>query len=87
MSPGTVSQRDEALALELLEKHRGILRDLFPKYQGTEIKTIGDGFLVEFARALAVMRCCGGNPADIGGAKPDSAPRTAGAHRHWYPPG
>ena len=30
-----LSQRDEALALELLEEHRGILRDPFPKYQGT----------------------------------------------------
>ena len=42
-----LSQRNEALALELLEEHRGVLRDLFPKHQGTEIKTTGDGFLVE----------------------------------------
>ena len=52
-----LSQRDEALALELLEEHRIILRDLFPKYQGTEIKTTGDGFLVEFTNALAAVRC------------------------------
>src|SRR5712671_4701742 len=52
-----LSQRNEALALELLEEHRGVLRELFPKYQGTEIKTTGDGFLVEFASALAAVRC------------------------------
>ena len=52
-----LSQRDEALALELLEEHRGILRGFFPKHQGTEIKTTGDGFLVEFASALAAVRC------------------------------
>src|SRR5262245_16458066 len=52
-----LAQRNEALALELLEEHRTILRDVFPKYQGTEIKTIGDGFLVEFASALAAVQC------------------------------
>jgi adenylate cyclase len=52
-----LSQRNEALALELLEEHRSVLRRLFPKYQGTEIKTTGDGFLVEFASALDAVQC------------------------------
>src|SRR5205823_13663305 len=52
-----LSQRNEAIALELLEEHREVLRGLFPEHQGTEIKTIGDGFLVEFASALAAVRC------------------------------
>ena len=30
-----LSQRNEALALELLEEHRGVLRGFFPKHQGT----------------------------------------------------
>ena len=34
-----LSQRNEALALELLEEHRGVLHGLFPEHQGTEIKT------------------------------------------------
>ena len=52
-----LSQRNEALALELLEEHREVLRSLFPKHQGLEIKSTGDGFLVEFASALAAVQC------------------------------
>jgi TolB-like protein/class 3 adenylate cyclase/Tfp pilus assembly protein PilF len=52
-----LAQRDEALALELLEEHRTVLRPAFLKHRGHEIKTIGDGFLVEFASAVAAVNC------------------------------
>ena len=52
-----LAQHDEALALELLEEHRTLLRPAFLKHQGHEIKTIGDGFLVEFASAVAAVTC------------------------------
>src|SRR5438270_761787 len=34
-----LSQRDEKLAQELLEEHRRLLREIFPRFNGTEIKT------------------------------------------------
>ena len=52
-----LSQRDDRLALELLEEHRQLLREIFPRFHGTEIKTIGDAFLVEFGSALEAAQC------------------------------
>src|SRR6266571_1458694 len=52
-----LAQRDDRLALELLEEHRELLREIFPRFNGTEIKTIGDGFLVEFNSALEAAQC------------------------------
>jgi adenylate cyclase len=52
-----LSQRDDKLALELLEDHRQLLREIFPRFNGTEIKTIGDAFLIEFNSALEAAQC------------------------------
>lgn len=51
-----LAQRNEALALELLEEHRRIVRDILPKHGGREVKTTGDGFLIEFPSALAAVQ-------------------------------
>ena len=52
-----MAQADEALALELLEEHRRLVRPLFSGRGGTEVKTIGDAFLVEFKSALEAVLC------------------------------
>src|SRR5882724_5179789 len=52
-----MAQRDDKVALELLEEHRRLLREIFPRFHGTEIKTIGDAFLVEFGSALEAAQC------------------------------
>src|SRR5690349_2420714 len=52
-----LSQRDSELALELLKEHRQLLREIFPRFHGTEVKTIGDAFLVEFNSALEAAQC------------------------------
>ena len=52
-----LSQKSEALAMQMLEMHRSIVRPFFSKHNGREVKTIGDAFLVEFASALEAVRC------------------------------
>jgi class 3 adenylate cyclase/TolB-like protein len=49
-------QRDEALAMRLLELHFDMVRRLLAAYAGREIKTIGDSFLIEFGSALDAVR-------------------------------
>src|SRR3954470_15805919 len=52
-----MAQRDDHLAQMLLEEHRRLLREIFPRFHGNEIKTIGDAFLVEFGSALEAAQC------------------------------
>ncbi len=52
-----LTQRDESLALSLLEKQNGIVLPLIRAFGGTPVKTIGDAHLAEFDNTLAAVRC------------------------------
>jgi len=51
------TQANEGRTLELLRQQAGLLRQLIALHQGREIKSTGDGFLVEFDSALKAVQC------------------------------
>ena len=51
-----LTQRDEPLALDLLQEYHDILSDLLPAFQGHELKSTGDALLLEFSSALTAVR-------------------------------
>lgn len=57
MGYSALAQKHEALALELLDEQRTLLRSIFPTHGGREIEAVGDGFFVEFTSALDGTRC------------------------------
>ncbi|HXW36381.1 MAG TPA: adenylate/guanylate cyclase domain-containing protein [Nitrososphaerales archaeon] len=52
-----LTQSDERQSLDVLARHNRLLRPFFPKFNGREVKAIGDSFLVEFDSALEATLC------------------------------
>jgi adenylate cyclase len=51
------AEADEAGTLDLLREQEELVRPVLSAYQGREVKSIGDGFLVEFDSALRAIQC------------------------------
>jgi TolB-like protein/class 3 adenylate cyclase/Flp pilus assembly protein TadD len=52
-----MAQANESLALQFVQEQQKIIRAILPRYEGQEIKTTGDGFLVSFSSSVEAARC------------------------------
>lgn len=52
-----LAHQNETKALRLVEEHRTVIRSRLREFDGREVKTIGDGFLIEFGSALNAALC------------------------------
>ncbi len=52
-----LGQANEAEALRLWDEQQQLLRPIFAEHRGREVKSLGDGFLVEFDAALPAVEC------------------------------
>jgi class 3 adenylate cyclase len=53
----TLAQSNENRALAVLNNHNQLIRPVFPRFNGREIKAMGDSFMVEFDSALDATNC------------------------------
>src|SRR4051812_42813436 len=51
------SHKDEAGTLALLDEHHALLRPIIAAFSGTEVKTIGNAFLLFFPTASQAVDC------------------------------
>jgi adenylate cyclase len=52
-----LGRRNESLSLALVDEQRRLIRPILDWHNGREVKTIGDGFLVEFSSAMDTVMC------------------------------
>lgn len=52
-----IAERNEALALDLLDEQEALVRGHLPAFSGREVKTIGDAFMLEFPAPAAAVQC------------------------------
>ncbi len=57
VSYSALAERNEALAIQLLEETEALVQAQLPLFAGKKIKSTGDGMMIEFGSALQAVEC------------------------------
>jgi len=52
-----MTQKNELSTHELLTEHQKLVRNCIAEHEGKEIRTVGDGFFIEFSSAVSALEC------------------------------
>jgi adenylate cyclase len=72
-----IAQQDEDLGLKLREEQQRLIRSHLAEFGGREIKTLGDGFLIEFPSAVESVRCAVRIQSDVARRNAERGPGEA----------
>jgi adenylate cyclase len=71
-----LGQRDEEGALRLRTEQQVLVRPIVAAHGGREVKSLGDGFLIEFASAVESVRCAAAIQEAVAARNADTASET-----------
>ncbi len=80
-----MSRLGDAKGREMLREHERITREVLKQHGGTEVKTMGDGFMASFGSVTRAVECAMALQRAMGTLTPDPSPAGTGEGQSVFP--